>query len=186
MNPVKTADLDPVAEVLVQSYLGTASANRQFHDEWDQPMTIASKAHHMRSIAQALVNQHDRFRLNPDYVEFGRLGFLDLELKRDYLVRSKSAVTIEADLEQPLFPVRQVESKVILVVYFFHKVGLDLLVANTSQPLRKKRLVPSSPATYMGTWSFSAGGGPGFDQGSEAAWDDLGDLGDEDTELGEG
>lgn len=89
------AHLDPVAEILVAAYLNTASYSWQFNQDHEQPPTAAAKAHHMRSIAQALINGSDRFQLAPPYIEFGRVEFEDTTTGHCYLLRSDGAVKIE-------------------------------------------------------------------------------------------
>lgn len=172
------AELDPIAEILLQSYLGTATYSRSFNDEHQQPPTVAAKAHHLRSVAQALINQNNRLELDPEYAEFGRLAFVDHLTGQSFLVRSNAAVTIEGGVQARLFDLNPyLTSVVTLLVYRFQESGLDLSYSGTRQVRGRRRLVPSGAPEYVGTWPYTTSTPPPFDQGPGAAWDDLGALG---------
>lgn len=172
-------DLDPVADILMPAYLSTASYSRQFRDEYGEPPTLFAKIHHMRSLIQATINKSDRFKLDPDYSEFGRVQFWDGVQDRCYLVRSDGSVSIERAKHQgSLFNgTKYLRSDVILLVQFFHKNGMDLSVAGTRQQVGKRRLEPSGIPDFIGTWPFSVvGSSSSFNQGEEDAFGELGDL----------
>jgi hypothetical protein len=176
------AQLQPLAEILVESYLTTISYSRQFLDEHHQPPSIIAKAQHMRSIAQAMVNGHDQLELHADYAEFGKLQVTDLLSDRTYLVRSNSALTIEAAMQGTLFdPATYITSPVVLLVYKFHEQGMDLSVAGTRLEPGRKRLQATGLPNYVGTWSYSSSSPSAtFDQGNRDLFEDLGDEGDRD------
>lgn len=182
---VQANELDPLAEILVQSYLDTASYSRQFKDDYDQPPTVAAKAHHLRSIAQSLVNKHDQLELSPEYVEFGKLEVTDSGTGRSFLVRSNGAVTIERGRQSALFDAaRYIASPVTLVVYKFHQLGMDLSVTGTRQECSRRRLLASGLPIYVATWMFASSGGPTFDQGGGDPFGDVGEVIDPDEGTG--
>ena len=181
--------LHPMAEILIQAYLDTLVYSRQFRDQYRYPPTTASKAHHLRSIAQAMVYRDGRFVLETEYLEHGRLGFSLSESEQRYLVRSQSAVAIEANKAQgQLFDATKcIKSEVVLVIYKFHENGLDLSIAATQQREDRKRLQASGPPSYVSTWPYSTDGSPSpFDQGGLDPFAELGELGDEDGDDAEG
>lgn len=180
------AQLTPLAGILIDSYLGTASYSRHFRDEYGQPPTTAAKAHHLRSIAQAQAHGHDRYDLDPSYVEFGRLALKDNETGHDYLVRSEGAITIEAGFHQreALFPTaRYIASPVNLVAYKFHREGLDLSITGTKGVIGRRRLAADGVPVYIATWPYfhssatPPGGDSTFDQGiGSDPWPELGGM----------
>ena len=183
---METASFDPVAEILVQSYLGTLVYSRKFTDDFEQPPTTMAKSHHLRSIAQALVNQCDRYKLDPEYAEMGRVAFIDLETQAAYVVRSSSHVAIEENLQPRLFPVTYIDTPIRLLIYRFHYDGLDLSLANTRRVSSKRRVEAAGKAEYIGTWPYtSADDLPPFDQGKIDPFRELGDIREEDDGDGE-
>lgn len=177
---MQKAQLDPMADVLVQAYLATAAHSRQFQDEYGQPPTLIANVHHMRSITQAMVNRSGRFTLREPYIEFGRVEITDGLNDHRYLLRSEAAVTIERNKrpKEALFDSTvYIVSEVVLLVYRFHKAGMDLSVAGTHHENGRLRLEASGIPTYIGTWPFSMGGPP-FDQGQADPFEDLGQLDD--------
>ena len=176
-----TTRLDPLAEILIPAFLDVPTYSRRFRDEHGQPPTAAAKVHHMRSVAQAMVNASDRLMLAEPYTEFGRVEVEDTELDRTYLIRSDSAVTIERRLRQDaaLFDsAKYLDTEIVLLVFKFHAGGLDLSEAGTRRKAGRYRLEPTGVPSYVGTWPYSLGGPSPFDQGSTDAFDDLGDIGD--------
>lgn len=173
--------LGPLADILVPAYLDTASYSKQFRDDHGGPPTLFAKVHHMRSIVQAMVNTSDRFHLAPEYSEFGRVQVLDETGGRCYLLRSDGAVSIErAKRQSVLFDnARYLDSDVVLIVYAFHEDGMDLSIAGTRKRVGSKRLEPSGPASFIGTWAYSADDPSPFEQGTVDAFDELGHLPDE-------
>ena len=69
--------LDPLARILVDSYLETLVYSRRFMSDYDQPPTLAAKVHHMRAIAQARVTASDQWLLSAKYSEYGKLEVTD-------------------------------------------------------------------------------------------------------------
>jgi len=172
--------LTPLAEVLVQSYLETAVYSRQFTVSYKQPPTTMAKVHHLRAIAQAHVGVHDLLRLCPEFVEYGKLQVVDVSTKRTYLVRSSAAVEIEDARQMVLFPRGMPETPIIMVIYRFHRDGLDLSITGTRQQPGRLRLVASGPATFIATWPYIAGPAPlPFDQGEEDPFRELGEIADD-------
>jgi hypothetical protein len=185
---VNQEQLAPVADILIPAYLGTASYSKQFNRDYGQPPTLMAKVHHMRSIAQASLNQTDRFLLAEPFVEFGRVQFDDTEHDRSYLLRSESAIEIERVTKQreSLFdPSHYLVSPIVLLVYRFHKNGLDLSVAGAKHAADRVKLEISGTPTYIATWPYTLESSTtisSFDQGAEDAFSDLGDM----NEFGNG
>lgn len=178
---MEKTQLDSIADILVTAYLGTASYSQRFRTEYEHPPTQACKVHHIRSIAQAQVIDHDRLVLAEPYVEFGRVEILDRDTDCRYLLRSEGAVTIERNKgrqRESLFDsARYLRTEVILLVYGFHKAGLVLSVAGTEHQVGRKRLEASGPPTYVATWPYSTAS-PRFDQGAGDPFAELGEMPD--------
>lgn len=177
------AKLDPIArDILIPSYLETAGFSRAFRDGFGQPPTLATKVHYMRSIAQVMVTKDDRFTLGADFAEFGRVEIVDHATAIRYVLRSEGNTAIDrAKREGALFDsTRYLASDVILLVYRFHRNGLDLFVAGSVYAEGKYRLHASGKPTYIATWSWTDDGdgpeGKTFDQGGP--WNPFGDIGD--------
>lgn len=176
-------DLDPVAAILIDAHLDLLSHSNRFHEEHGQPPNAAAKAQHFRSVAQALFTSDDRYGVCPDYLELGRLEYTNLETSKRFLLRSNSAVAIEASIHQgALFnATKYIESPVTLLIYKFHKEGLDLSVSGTRKPTSSNRLESSGTPTCVGTWLFSGTTRPPFNQGTIDGFDELGGDAEEDT-----
>jgi hypothetical protein len=173
-------DLEPHAHLLISSYFETAGFCGQFHEEYGLPPTVALRAQHFRAVAQIRVNDDDRFELNPDHAEFGRLEFYDSDLERRLLVRSEAGVAIDRQKLQAeaLFnATRYIASEVTLLVYKFHGDGLDLSVAGTCHKGGRRRLEASGVPSFVGTWPYESGAAEPFDQGASDAFERLGELG---------
>ena len=170
-------ELEPVALLMNDAYLATWAYSSSFHDEYDQPPTLAAKVHHMRSIIQAGLQKSDRYALGADYAEFGRVLFTDGETDTVYLLRSGSAVSIEQEKRQgALFDARRyLTSDVTMVVYRFHRDGLDLSITGTRHERKRTHLEASGAPTFVATWPYAAGDHPAFDQRAES--DPFGSLG---------
>lgn len=173
------SDLSPLAGILVPSYLETAAHSRSFRDEYGSPPTLLAKVHHMRSIIQAKVTDTERLSLDPRYSEFGRVQVTDEMDGHQYLLRSDGAVAVErAKRQGRIFdPAPFLVTNIILVVYHFHRDGLDLAVAGTHQEVGRTRLEASGEPTYIGTWPFTPDDGQtSFSQGAADAFEELGDM----------
>ncbi|MGB6058532.1 MAG: hypothetical protein WBF71_09720 [Microthrixaceae bacterium] len=179
--------LDPIAELLVPAYTETAIESRAFRDKHgDFPPTAMWKAHTLRSIVQAQIHSHDRFTLRPDYADYGRVQFLDEKAGTEFLLRSDAANTIErARAEAQLFRSSPSLTLVILLLYRFHRAGMDLAVAGTRRQVGKNRLEAAGPATFVGTWPYTREDGDPFPQGPGDAFDELGPAA-HDVEEGDG
>lgn len=173
-------ELDPIALFLLDSYADTAGYSRSFRDTYDQPPTTMAKAHHLRAIVQALANHSDRYLLAPEYVEFGRVEICDLRSDRSYLLRSDRAVVVEDAMTRPsLFgAAKYITSPIVLLVFKFHRDGLDLSVAGSKHLPSSNHLKPSGEAAHVGTWPYIMAGGNDpdrrFSQDASDAWDELG------------
>lgn len=179
--------LTPIADVLLDAYVDRLAYSRRFLHDHGQPPTLASKAHHMRSVAQALVTQADGLMLGGEWSESGRVEITDLTTDRRYLLRGDGAVKIERDVRQieSLFPAAPyISSDVVLLVYRFHHIGLDLSVAGTKHRADKKHLEISGTPTFIATWPWSDDDTTRFEQGFGDDFGDLGDFGEGD--VGEG
>lgn len=185
--------LGPVAAHLNVAYADTADYSRKFKDDHhDMPPSVMAKAHHMRSVAQALIGNDERYRLSPQYTEFGRVLFKDLESSIDLLLRSSGAQRIETlqttgqlALGIKLDPVF-VQSRVRLVVYEFGIDGVHLSIVGTKRPRKGTRLVASGTPVFVGTWAPVLADDEPFDQAAREAFDEVGDIGfDEGEDAGE-
>lgn len=182
--------VDPFAQILLSSYRAAADDARAFTDEWGYPPTTMDKAHRFRSIVQAQVSVSDRYRLHPDFMEAGRVQVTDREIRFSYLIRSRSAVEIDAFFAAPeqlvLFQAerRRKAGLPVLLAYEFDRVGMRLWSSSTEQKGESKRLVPAGEFDFVGLWRFDSATPPDgqpFDQGSADPWEDLGnpDIGGE-------
>ncbi len=180
---MEKTQLDPVATILADAYLATWAYSRSFRDEYERPPTKAARVQHMRSVAQAGFDDSEQYELK-DYLEFGRVQFTDLQADSTYLLRSQSAVSIESSKQQAaLFDSTQyLKTDVVMLVYKFHKAGIDLLISGTRHRSNSKHLEATGEPSYVGTWPYEVTSGdiPPFDQGYEDPFGDLGDLDIED------
>jgi hypothetical protein len=186
---VNSNELDPLARLLVGSYLETPVYSRWFSEQFGQPPTLAAKVHNWRSIAQAKVNSDLNWELSEEYSEYGKLQVTDSVTGRCYLVRSDGAVAIERAFWQgTLFDTKvYIASSVVMLVYRFHSDGLDLLVTGTIRHRNKKRLEAEGKPIYVGTWPFFSDSSPPFGQGQEDPFSEVGGLEDfDEIEGGEG
>jgi hypothetical protein len=183
------AQLAPVATILNDAYLATWAYSRSFRDDYSRPPTFLAKVHHMRSIVQIALLNDSRYELGEDFIEFGRIEFLDCETGRTYLLRSHSANSIEQVMLQRTFfdPNAYFKTPVVMLVYRFHRLGLDLAVAGTRHRPGRTHLEASSTPTLVATWSYSTSEGEPFDQQADGNpfWE-LGDLGQEDEGRSDG
>ena len=177
----------PVAEHLLGAFLERVAYSRAFRDDHGQPPTLAAKVHHMRSIIQARIVHDDRYSLSPLFVETGRVEIEDRETGDRYLLRSESTVTIErfkGRQKEALFDsTKYLNSNVLMLIYKFHKQGLDLSLAGTRFEIGKIRLEATGVPTFLGTWLFSMGAET-FDQDDVDGFEDLRDL--DEPEEGDG
>lgn len=179
--------LEPVAGILVDAYLETASYSRAFKDSWGRPPTLAAKVHHLRSVAQSRIGESDQYVLGQEYMEFGRVQFVDSMTGRSYLLRSASAVSIEeAKYRLQLFDTnRFLKSDVTMIVYSFDSQALALSLAGTRQRSNRKRLEASGPAVFVGSWPYVPSDAEPFDQQTSDPFLDVGDLDMDEDEGGE-
>lgn len=194
MQQLERDEVDPFAQILIVAYRGAAADARNFTEEWEAPPTRMHKSHCLRSIAQARINQSDRFMLHPEYVESGRVQVSDRETGCSYLIRSRAAMDIEESMtsrgQLTLFevPRRNPTGQPHLLAYGFEPGGMRLWVCGTKQVGKSKRLLPAGDLDFVGFWPFETakppgggGGGLSFDQGESDPFDDLGgdiDFGD--------
>jgi len=185
-------ELKPIAQLLVDGYLASASFSRTFGDEYDQPPTLMTRVHHMLSVVQAGVGAADGYQLGAEYADYGRVEILDIAHKRVYLLRSASAVNIERNVrnqtEQLFDTSKYISSPVVMLVYKFRAEGLDISIAGTRRlagKKRKGRLEVTGSPTLVHTWPYDFSTSTTFDQGSMLdAFDELGEI-DLDDEAGE-
>lgn len=181
--------LAPVAKHLLAAYSDTADYSRRFKDQHDDmPPSVMAKAHHMRSVAQALIGNDDWYRLSSQYAEFGRVLFTDVETGIKLLLRSSAALRMEnlqtvgqMDLGISVVPVF-VKSPVRLVVYEFGKEGVDLSVVGTKQQATRKRLMAAGAPIHVGSWSYTSivESEEKFDQAARDDFKEVGALGYDD------
>jgi hypothetical protein len=179
--------VDPFAKILISSYLAAAADARSFTDEWRSPPTKMDRVHRFRSIVQAQVNQSERFSLQPEYMEAGRVQVTDRDARLGYLIRSKAMIDIDEITSRPqqlvlfenLRPI--VTGYPDMLAYNFDRNGLRLWICPTKQESEeRRRLVPAGDLDLIGYWRYDAatppdGGGDVFDQGAADPWPDLGD-----------
>ncbi|MGU3293876.1 hypothetical protein [Williamsia sp. M5A3_1d] len=190
MKENSKAEMDDFAGLMVAAYRLAAADARLFMAEHGSPTTTMDKAHRLRSLIQAGVTQSDRFRLHPEYMEFGRVQFTDVQTSATRVLRSRSAVAVEKDArfdgQYMLFPEPQrVGGRGLpqLLVYEFDRTGLSAWMCATRREGRSTRLIPASDLGWIGFWPFDTPGGSGgdgggqFDQGPQ---DPFGDLGNPD------
>jgi hypothetical protein len=178
---VNPQQLDPVAKILVRSYMSLLTENREFKERYDSPLTTMAKVHTQRTIAQCYIREDERYLLGSDYVEYGRVQLDDIAGGQTYLLRSMSASKIEG-WQGSLFGTRYLKSDVVLLIYSFKSDGLELSVSSSKQQRGRTRLVATGKPHYIGLWSYiTPDATPPFDQEEVDPWDELGDL-DEDQE----
>ena len=170
--------LNPLARVLLDSYLETLVYRRRFMSDYNQPPTLAANVHHMRAIAQAKVMASDRWLLSAEYAEYGKLEVTDTISGHRYLLRSVSAVTIEQNLRQGVLfdPKAYIASDVKLLAYKFHEEGLDLSVTGTLRHQNRNRLQAEGKPVYVATWAYTSETLHPFEQGQEDPFAELGGL----------
>jgi hypothetical protein len=172
-----TAALTPVAEMLISSYFDTASFSRSFTGQFNNPPSMLTKSHYLRSVMQASMTHDQRFDLSSVYAEFGRVEFTDRSAERSYLLRSDGAMAFERVKDSTLFdPVKFITSDIIMLVYKFHEVGLDLSVVGTKKRHNRARLQATGTPVYINTWPYETGG-PGHGTFNQGGGDPFGDVG---------
>lgn len=169
---------EPIASILVSSYLDTRVYSHEFKDEYGIPPTVMANAHHLRAVVQARVTRTDGFLLGQRYAEFGRVEITDPATKECFLLQSLRALSIEADPGWGrLFPLAAVPSPVKMLVYDFASAGLSLALADAKQRDGSRRLYAASSPVVIGVWPYSAAETEPFDQGDIGdAFEDLGSV----------
>lgn len=173
---MQASDLDEFAHIMMSGYLATADYSRKFKTEWDIPPTMLAKAHYLRSVVQAQIGDSERYELHKEYVEFGRVQVTDNEMRKTFLLRSMSAVSIEkSHSEWTLFDIKP-KVDVGLLIYRFDKPGLSLWQSATTHTNKSKRLIPRGEMHAISSWRFEdlPAASKTFDQGRIDAFDDLG------------
>ena len=183
--------VDPFARILLSAYLAAAADAQAFCTEHRFPTTRMDKAHRFRSLVQAQVGHSTRYLLHPEYSEAGRVQVTDESTQLSYLIRSKSAITIENATASPsqlgLFdiPTGTRNGLPALLAYEFQPAGMALWTCLTTQMPQRKRLMPAGALEFIGFWKFveaipPGGGESVFDQGEADPFDELGnpDLGE--------
>lgn len=182
--------IDPVADMLLGSYLDTSSYSRQFLDVHGQPPTVMAKAHNLRAVLQAKIHQADEFQLGEPFAEYGRVEFTGDSIEGRLLLRSMSAVRIEEAQQtrrpqlfdsEPYF----VDSAVTLLIYEFKAEGLILWSARTRKAETGTRLIANGPAELISLWPYDYSSTSQFSQDEPDAFGDIGDV-DIDGEEDEG
>jgi hypothetical protein len=183
---VQKERLDPVAGHLIGGYLDAAIYSRRFLEDHGIPPTLMAKAHNMRAVVQATITEDSKYELSPDYAEFGRVAFTEIESGIKFLIRSAAAVQVENDKnpgQTALFDIPEPTNPggVQLIVYRFTPTGMKLSVTRTVRPAGKRRLVALGTPTFVGLWPYSTTMEPQtpFDQDLSDPFSDVGDLGEE-------
>ena len=177
---MNTAQLSPIAEMIIAALHDTRSYTTGFSSEHGNPPTTMAKTHHLRSVVQALVIADDRYKLGGEYSEMGRVQILDYENGRTYQLRSALAIAVDrATRADTLFDSPSyIASPTVLLVYQMQPLGLDLSVAGAQHQPGRSRLEPTGPASYVDTWPYIASGSGSFDPGNRDMFDELGDIGE--------
>jgi hypothetical protein len=185
-NVMERNRLDSFAQYMVGGALDTVSHSRQFSEEYGTPPTDMAKVHHMRSIVQARLTEDERFELDEEWADFGRVKWTDLATGQSYILRSQSALRIETEIRNQgtLFnPDQYIQTTdVVMVVYEFDRSGLNLSVAKTVQRSARGRLEAATYPRDIGSWSFTGetddldGAAATFDQQAQDVFDELGNL----------
>jgi hypothetical protein len=173
--------LDPIAQTLITAYWDTGSYSAGFLARHGKPPTTMAKAHHARSVMQAILDDQDRYELLSAYAEFGRVAVKDFELSEILVLRSESAVVAEQRsrnhalrLDLGLAPIPAVEK---LVIYGFTPAGASLAIVDACRIEGSQRLKLSGQPEHIGRWPY--GTQPeddGFPQGEADLFHDLGEL----------
>lgn len=195
--PQPSFDHDHFAGLMLSAYRAGVADSRLFMVEHGSPTTLLDKAHRFRSLVQAAVVESDRYRLHPSYAEFGRVQITDVGTGTRHLLRSRRAVSIDADVspdpQYGLFPEPRCSSDASLpslLAYGFDRRGLNVWVSPTKRRPGSQRLLPAAKLEHVGFWPFEAltpppGDRPRsagtFDQGLE---DPFSELGNPDVEGG--
>lgn len=178
--------LTPVAEMLIASYFDTASFSRHFMGQHDYPPSMLTKSHYLRSVMQASMHHDARFELSDSYAEFGRVEFTDRFQDRSYLLRSDGAMAFERVKDNTLFDSTAfITSDIIMLVYKFHQIGLDLSVVGTKKLRDKARLQATGAPVFVSMWPYETGS-PGdgtFNQGGGDPFGDVGPIRHEESRL---
>jgi hypothetical protein len=183
---MREQQLAPVAGMMIDAYLATAEYRHTFATEHGLPPTLASRAHHMRSVMQARIRDDGRYALHAEYAELGRVQFTDREHDQVFVIRSESAVAIErrkAQREALFNSIEYLKSDVLMIVYEFALQDLSLSIAGTRRVADRKRLEQTGDATFVGLWAFTPTDTPAFDQNERDRFDDLEQ--DDEAETGE-
>lgn len=182
--------LDPIARLLIDSYLATHEWSREHTDRWEFAPTTMNKAHTMRSIVQAKVIKHDSLDLGTLWADFGRVEITHRDTGAVLVLRSESARAAERRVVTPRLielPPRPLRPESLLV-YAFRRSGLALsLAAATSKPKSAHLEMVGAPelvSTWAWDYSIGDADAAAFHQGVLDAFDDLDDL-DIDLEDGQ-
>lgn len=112
----------------------------------------------------------------------------DRKARNSFLIRSRSAMNIEAALSRDpeqlvLFEGLRPRTTNLpeMLAYNFEMYGMRLWACATKRIGDRQRLAPDGSLELVGFWRFDSvppgdGGGGVFDQGAEDPWSDLGDL----------
>lgn len=173
--------LSPVAEMVIDSYLDAGAYSRSFRDEHGEPPNNMAKVMHLRSVLQTSLQRSDRYELDQQYRDHGKVEFFDLEDQRTYLLRSSRAVSIDGATghikQGTLFDSSSFEtSDTTLLISEFDKVGLTFAVARTKQVNGRRRLEMLGSPVPVAKWHYQDADGATFDQGSNDAFVELGNV----------
>jgi len=137
---------------------------------------------------QSRITKSDRFLLQGDWTEYGRVQYQDLAHSEVLLLRSKTGITIEKERRQreALFETTSmIQSDVRMLAYQFQREGLELNVAGTTRQAGKARLVASGVPSFVGFWPYDYFG-PADDPFPQTKPDLFGELGDMDIDYVDG
>lgn len=179
------SEIDSVARHLLGSYDDTRTYVLRFLDDHERPPSTMAKAHHFRSVVQAVVVGDVDLTLDSEYEEFGRVQITDVTTGSAFLLRSSAAVAIEkaTSAEQLVLwelPQTDPKSGLLLLVYRFDDEGLWLSVAATVKKPKSKRVFARHTPELVGFWPFATPDGfPPFDQSddSPSSGSPFGDVG---------
>lgn len=124
------ARFDPLAKILLASYLDAGIFSREFKEDHGIPPTAMCKVHFIRSVIQGRVARTEGLALGSRFAEFGRVEIFDAQTKERFVLRSQNHLAFQ--YHQPsLFEDEAVglKSEVMLLIYDFGPDGLALASA---------------------------------------------------------
>jgi hypothetical protein len=165
---MEPTDFEPMALLLIDRYSEVGNYIQWYRSQYSGTPIDAAKRFHWRSLVISELIEHDRYQLQSEYLEAGRVAVVDSDDGRTYLLRSLNHVKFnyhEVSVQLTLFPTLQyVTSPVVMLVYTIRRIdgelAIDLSWCGTKRRLGSQSLMASGTPTAIGTWIFGAGSEP--------------------------